>query len=480
MRVFSDSVPMVLLFNHAGHKDMLYSCARCVCIDPASSYSMDMSDTQPPAPPPHQRALSLKRAFDSEHGPGKTNGGASDAVARRSENNVLGIANSPPYTLLLSPGLTLEDTIRRGDFETISKLAETVLFNYKYEHTTSMQLSYDIVDRTYQFNVTLPFDAVIDLSLLTALYKVRAMLVTKKPWAELAQVPDPVAGEIRMVQNVAIGIASYQRPKVVIEDVVLMPYESEAHYCTPDDFQSHDVRRAEFVPTTGTKRAPVKPVSSAAFSSSASIQGTSNSNAMQVDEKTDGASSTAPTSPDMGLPPATGENPLQIPMHSVPYRIVVPHKMTFADVVDVPDRDMLRKMAQVVFYFYKTSRTISICVSYDAGDRAYEVTFSCPRDIHIDLDFVGSVYAICPMLVTRQPWIRAARAPSATTGDMQVTQNFSLRFASHRRQYLTLTDTSLLIWRTKTTYVPAEDEADLVRPTKRAPTLQWGGGGIKS
>ena len=429
------------------------------------------------------RVNSMKRAFGSENGPGKANSGDSEAVARRSEHNVLGIANPPPYTLLLSPGLTLDETIRRGDFDTISKLAETVLFNYKHDHTTSMQLSYDIVDRTYQFNVTLPFDAVVDLSLLTALYKVRAMLVTKKPWAELAQVPDPVAGEIRIVQNVAIGIASYQRPKVVIEDVVLMPYESEAHYCTPDDFQSHDVRRNEFAPTTGARRAPVKPVSSSSsLSGQDAVTSSSSSNAMQVDEKTDG-SSTAPSSPDMGLPPATAENPLQIPMHSVPYRIVVPHKMTFADVVDVPDRDMLRKMAQVVFYFYKTSRTISICVSYDSGDRAYEVTFSCPRDIQIDLDFIGSVYAICPMLVTRQPWICAARSPAPSTGEVQVTQNFSLRFASHRRQYLTLTDTSLLIWRTKTTYVPAEDEADLVRPTKRVPTLQWGtggGGGTKS
>jgi len=428
---------------------------------------------------PHQRPQLLKRAFDSANGPGKGNGG-SEAVARRSEHNVLGIANSPPYTLLLSPGLTIDDTIRRGDFDTISKLAETVLFNYKYDHTTSMQLSYDAVDRTYQFNVTLPFDATVDLSLLTALYKVRAMLVTKKPWAELAQVPDPSAGEIRVVQNVSIGIASYQRPKVVIEDVVLMPYVSEAHYCTPDDFQNHDVRRNEFVPTMGVRHAPVKPVSSSAAQAQGQDASVANNNAMQVDEKTASdasAGATPPTSPDNGLPPATPDNPLQIPMHSVPYRIVVPHKMTFADVVDVPDRDMLRKMAQVVFYFYKTSRTISIYVSYDAGDRAYEVTFSCPRDIQIDLDFIGSVYAICPMLVTRQPWIRAARVASHISGEMQVTQNFSLRFASHRRQYLTLTDTSLLIWRTKTTYVPAEDEADLVRPTKRVPTLQWGGGG---
>jgi hypothetical protein len=422
------------------------------------------------------RLASLKRAFASENGPGKSASAAdTGAVARRSETNVLGIANPPPYTLLLSPGLSLEDTIRRGDFETLSKLAETVLFNYKYDHTTSLQLSYDPVDRSYQFNATLPFEATVDLGLLTTLYKVSAMRVTKKPWAELAQVPDPAAGEIRIMQNVAIGIASYQRPKVVVEDVLLMPYESEAHYCTPDDFQSHDVRRAEFVPTTGVRRAPVKPVSSAVPDY--------NGTAMQVDEKTapatssSSASSSAPTSPDNGLPPATADNPLQIPMHSVPYRIVVPHKTTFADVVDVPDRDMLRKMAQVVFYFYKTSRTISMAVSYDQGDRAYEVTFSCPRDILIDLDFIGSIYAVCPLLVTRQPWIRAARAPSPTTGEMQVTQNLSLRFASYRRQYLTLTDTSLLIWRTKTTYVAAEDEADLVRPTKRAPTLQWGGGG---
>lgn len=408
-----------------------------------------------------------KRTYSADNGP-MERPGTSAAMARITETNPLGIANAPPYSLTLSPGLRVADLVQRNDFETLAKIAETMIFNYTFEHTIPLQLSYDAVDRTYQLNITLPMDAVVDLRFLSTLYKVRSMFVTQKPWAELAQVPDPEAGELKTVQNVAICVASYQRSNVIIEDVLLMQYESDAHYCAPENFQWLDVRRADFAspPPNVRKSRP------ASASSAAAGTGQADGSDMNVDEKTEAS--------DGGLPAATPDNPLRIPATRVPYRIIVPPKMTFADVVAVPDRDMLRKMAQVVFYFYKTARTIYVYVSYDAVDRAYEVTFSCPRDIRVDLDFIGSVYTICPMLVTRQPWVKAARGPNPTTGEVQVTQNLSLRFASYRRQYLTLVDTSLLMWRTKATYIPSEDEADLVRPTKRVPTLQWGMGGSTS
>lgn len=303
---------------------------------------------------------------------------------------------------------------------------------------------------------SLPFDASVDHNTLVSLYRVNPMLVTQKPWAQISQTADPITGEIVFSQNITIGMASYKRSHVVVTDTLLMQYESDATQRSTNDFgEVHDIRRVD--------TAPIAPIRSNADKKKATSLA-----------HTDTYATSGETAP--GLPPSMPTNELRIPHTTQAYRIIVPPRMTFADVVDVPDIDMLRKIAQVVFYFYTTPKTINVCVSYDASDRAYEVTFSCPKEARISQDFLTSIYCICPMLVTRKPCINAARGPSPITGEILITQNVSLRFASYRRAYLTIPDTSLLIWSTQSTYVPSEEEADIVRPTSRQSTLQFGKG----
>lgn len=395
-------------------------------------------------------ATNRKRTYGSPDGPAAI--GSPENGTYLSDDNPFGIPSAPPYKLHFEKGKSFQSVVQRADTEMLAKMISVVIYCYRLAKTMPIYILYDAIDKSYQVTFMLPFDAIVGLNTLVSIYRVNPMLITQKAWSQVTQTPDPSTGEMVPNQTVTVGVASYKRSHVVVTDTCLMQYESEATQRSPEDFAEMDMRRVDTAPVapvrTTSRRPP--PIPSLAQGDTPAGEGM--------------------------LPPGTPTNELRVPQTTQPYRIIVPPRMTFADVVAVPDLDMLRKIAQVVFYFYTTPKTINVCVSYDLNDRAYEVTFVCPREARISQDFLASIYCICPMLVTAKPYISAARSAHPTTGEIVVTQNVSLRFASYRRPCVTIPDTGLLMWNTQSTYVPSEEESDIVRPTPRQFTFQYGKG----
>jgi hypothetical protein len=146
-------------------------------------------------------------------------------------------------------------------------------------------------------------------------------------------------------------------------------------------------------------------------------------------------------------------NPLGIQsepgVRSQPYRVITAKATTFEDEVLPPDIDVLRKFAQVSFYFYPSKRVAMIYVTADHEDASYEVTFAYPAtpgaSRAIAYEFVRTLYRVCPILILKRPELDASIVRLEDDGPPEIVRTVTLRYASYKRPQLAMLESAMVL-----------------------------------